>query len=489
MFNGYKIWKSDSQRCTELSLNRVPDGAMCGRCMKTCPWNLEGLMVEGPFRWMAMNVPQAAPWLAKLDDWAGHGTINPVKKWWWDLEEQDDGSYSTNFTAVNARELQTDLDLKYDDQTLVVYPAPLAPPPYPAPFPMDREAAIEAYQAMATAEAYKLKIADGTVADVAHKYMVDPDSPVMQVIVSETEEMAPGLMLYELTHPDGEPLPPWQAGAHIDVVVAPEFLRQYSLAGDPADRGKYVIGLLREDQGRGGSKLMQRIFNLGRLVFVSKPINHSPVASKKGKSWLLGGGIGITPMIAMTHELHAAGRDFALHYSVSPREFAGFWAQLADVLWSSKVTTHVSAEGTRADLAMLRYTEDDHVYTCGPDAYMAAVMAAAEANGFPAEARHLEYFAAPEQPECENHPFELGLIDGTALTVPEDLTAAEVLQEHDVKIEIKCSDGICGVCKCSLIADNVEHRDFVLSAAQRENAFISCQSRASEPGGRLKLDI
>ena len=77
-----------------------------------------------------MNVPQAAPWLAKLDDWVGHGKINPVKKWWWDLEEQDDGGYSADGTVVNERELQTDLDLQYEDQTLVVYPAPLAPPPY-----------------------------------------------------------------------------------------------------------------------------------------------------------------------------------------------------------------------------------------------------------------------------------------------------------------------------------------------------------------------
>lgn len=489
MFNGYEIWKSDSQRCTNYRLT-VPGGAMCGRCMKTCPWNLEGLMVEGPFRWMAMNVPQAAPWLAKLDDWVGHGKINPIKKWWWDLEEQDDGGYSADGTVVNERELQTDLDLKYEDQTLAVYPAPLAPPPYPAPFPMDREAAIEAYQAMVTAQAYKLKLADGSVDDVAHRYQVDPDSPVLQVIVSKAEEMAPGLMLYELTEPDGAPLPQWQAGGHIDVVVAPEFLRQYSLAGDPNDRSKYVIGVLREDEGRGGSKLMHRIFSPGRRVFISKPINHFPLADDIGKSWLMGGGIGVTPMIAMAHELHAAGRDFALHYSVSTREFAGFWQQLAEVPWADKVTAHVSAEGTRADLStLLQYQPGDHVYTCGPDTYMAAVIEAAESNGFPPQARHLEYFAAPEQPDYENHPFELEMKDGTVLHVTADRSAAEILQDHGVKIDIKCSDGICGVCKCGVIEGDVEHRDFVLSAAQRETAFISCQSRATDPGGRLKLDL
>ena len=96
------------------------------------------------------------------------------------LEEQDGGGYSADGTVVNERELQTDLDLKYEDQTLAVYPAP-TPPPYPVPFPMDREAATEAYQAMVTAEAYKLKPADGSIEDIAHRYQVDPDSPVLQV--------------------------------------------------------------------------------------------------------------------------------------------------------------------------------------------------------------------------------------------------------------------------------------------------------------------
>ena len=103
---------------------------------------------------MAMNVPQAAPWLARMDDWVGHGRINPVKKWWWDLEEQDDGSYSTD-VSVNQREIQTDLDLKYEDQTLAVYPAPLISNPTLA---LHHGSAIEAYQAMVTAEAYKLHL-------------------------------------------------------------------------------------------------------------------------------------------------------------------------------------------------------------------------------------------------------------------------------------------------------------------------------------------
>lgn len=69
-------------------------------------------------------------------------------------------------------------------------------------------------------------------------------------------------------------LPVWTAGSHIDVVVAPGFIRQYSLTGNPADRTKYQIGVLREEDGKGGSVLMHRIFTLGRKIFISNPINH-----------------------------------------------------------------------------------------------------------------------------------------------------------------------------------------------------------------------
>ncbi len=489
MFNGYEIWKSDSQKCATYRIGTL-GGAMCGRCMKTCPWNLEGLFAEKPFRWAAMNLPAAAPLLAKLDDAVGNGGLNPVKKWWWDLEVQEDGGYAPTRHPVNARDLQKDLDLRYEDQTLAVYPAPLAPHPYPYPFPMDREAGIEAYQAMITAEAYKDRLAKGDSSHL-HRYTNDAESPVIQVVVTKVEAMTPDVTKYEFRRPDGNDLPEWTAGAHLDIVVAPEFLRQYSMSGDPADRSKYQIGVLREDAGRGGSKLMHRIFSEGRRIFVSKPINHFPLVEDATKSFLMGGGIGITPMIAMAHRLHALGADFQLHYSTRSRQGAGFLQDLASMPWADKVHLHVSDEGTRADLDAIlgRYAPGVHVYTCGPDAYMTSVLQAAERAGFPDEARHLEYFSVPETPDYVNHPFTLRLKDGRELHVPADKSATDVLAAHGVAVDVKCADGICGVCKCGLVSGEVEHRDFVLSKAQRETAIILCQSRAAAADGVVEIDL
>lgn len=488
MFNGYEIWKSDSQKCATYRIS-TPGGAMCGRCMKTCPWNLEGVFKEKPFRWAAMNVPSLAPALAKLDDAVGNGGLNPVKKWWWDLEIDDDGAYRQTEHPVNERDLQKDLDLKYEDQTLAVYPAQLAPHPYPYPFPMDREAGIAAYQAMITAEEYTALLERDETGHL-HVYTAEGDSPVIQVIVSKVETMADGVTKYEFRSVDGSDLPEWQAGAHLDVVVAPEFLRQYSMSGDPADRSKYQIGVLREDEGRGGSKLLHRIFEEGRRVFISRPINHFPL-EKDGFSVLMGGGIGITPLIAMAYELHSNGRDFALHYSGRTRGKMGYLDDLRHVPWADKVHIHISDEGTRADVPTLlkTYQQQAHIYTCGPDPYISSVRTAAEAAGFADEAIHQEYFSVPEQPDFVNHPFKVKLSDGRIFDIPADKSATDVLIAHGVKVDVKCSDGICGVCKCGLVGGEVEHRDFVLSKKQRESSVILCQSRASEKYGVIEVDL
>lgn len=491
MFNGYEIWKSDSQKCTTYRVT-TPGGAMCGRCMKTCPWNLEGLFKEKPFRWAAMNMPGSAPLLAKLDDYVENGGLNPVKKWWWDLEIAEDGGYRPTTRPTNKRSLQKDLDLRYEDQTLAVYPAPLAPHPYPYPFPMDREAGIEAYQAMITAEEYQRRAEDGTLEPFLHRYTADGDSPVVQVVISRVEEMAEGVTKYEFRPVDGGDLPEWSAGAHLDIVVAPDFLRQYSMSGNPADRDHYQIAVLREEEGRGGSKLLHRIFNEGRRVFVSKPINHFPLVPEATQSLLMGGGIGITPMIAMAHELHVQGKPFELHYSGRSRATMGFMDEIGAYPWADKVRLHISDEGTRLDLDAVLADQPAgvHVYTCGADRYMTAVMEAAESAGIPEDTRHLEYFNVPEQPDYENFDFTLKLAkSGKELLVPANKTATDVLLENGIQIDLKCSDGICGVCKCGLISGDVEHRDFVLSKAQREGSVILCQSRAAERDGVIEVDL
>ena len=197
-------------------------------------------------------------------------------------------------------------------------------------------------------------------------------------------------------------------------------------------------------------------------------------------------------MIAMAHELNERGAEFELHYCCSSRKTAGFLDTLATAPWSQHVHFHFSDEGTRADLdaALGNYRNGHHVYTCGPDRFMEGVIDAATRVGFPDDARHLEYFTAPEAPEYENYAFTIKLVkSGKEFQIPADRTTTDVLLENGVHVDMKCADGICGVCKCGLVSGNVEHRDFVLSNKQRENNIILCQSRAADPDGVIEIDL
>ena len=494
MFNGYETWKSDSQKCTTYRIT-TKGGAMCGRCMKTCPWNLEGLFAEAPFRWAASNMPQAAKLLAGLDDKAGRGGLNDLKKWWWDIELAEDGAYRPTSHPVNRRGLSRDLKLRHEDQTMAVYPAPLAPHPFPYPYPMDREAGIKAFEALMSAGEYRRRIAAGETGHL-HRYVnadiPADESPVIQAVVSKVEHLSDRIAKYEFSTLDGSLLPVWSAGAHIDVLVAPGMMRQYSMSGDPADRSRYQVAVLREDEGRGGSLLMHRIFSEGRRVFISRPINHFELRDTPGRSYLMGGGIGITPMVAFAHSLDRDGHDFAFHYSVSRPEDLAFTSDIKGFAWGDRANTHVSSAGTRADMTAIfaGASSHDHVYVCGPDAYMDAVLSAAAAAGIPEDHLHREYFSVPDQPDYENHAFELLLAkSGKRISVGADETASDALIANGYPVDVKCSDGLCGVCQCGVVAGDVEHRDFVLSAKQRQSQIILCQSRAADKDGVLELDL
>jgi ferredoxin len=183
-----------------------------------------------------------------------------------------------------------------------------------------------------------------------------------------------------------------------------------------------------------------------------------------------GGGIGVTPMIAFAHHLHALGRDFEFHYSASRKGEAGYLDDLPKMPWADKIQYHFSDQGARADLdaVLANYQMGWHVYTCGPDRFMNGVMDAAERQGFPEDARHLEYFSVPDQPDYVNHDFTVKLAkSGKQLTVPADKDLSDVLIENGIHVDVKCADGICGVCKCGLVDGDVEHLDCVCTKTNK----------------------
>ena len=304
---------------------------------------------------------------------------------------------------------------------------------------------------------------------------------------------ADGISSFEFRRANGAELPPFSAGAHIDVHVRPGCVRQYSLCNDPAERHRYVVAVLREEGGRGGSRAMHDELRVGQSVTIGVPRNFFPLAAGARRHLLLAGGIGVTPMMAMAAELAARGEDFFLHYCTRSPERTAFRDRLAALAAEGRARLHHD-DGDPArglDLAALlrEHPPGTHLYYCGPAGFMRAVAAACA--HWPAEAVHCEYFSAPEAgavPAAANEPFRIRLArTGVELDVPADRTIVDVLREHDVFIETSCQEGYCGTCLTRYLSGEPEHRDTVLDDDDRREFMMVCCSRARTP--LIELDL
>ena len=141
MFNGYEMWKPDVEKCVRYRVTN-PKGSACGRCMKMCPYNSEGLLVHRLFLWAAIKLPFTRQWIAILDDKVGNGRRNPAKRWWYDLEIVDDVAVAPPL-GTNERDLDLDRVVDPAKQKLAIYPADTMPPPDSTePVPVDRKAGM-----------------------------------------------------------------------------------------------------------------------------------------------------------------------------------------------------------------------------------------------------------------------------------------------------------------------------------------------------------
>lgn len=302
-----------------------------------------------------------------------------------------------------------------------------------------------------------------------------------------------GILRYVLVDPDGAELPPYEAGAHIDVHLGDGRVRQYSLCGDPADTARYEVAVLKDTEGRGGSKRMHEKVRAGDFLPISAPRNHFPLADDAEHHVLLAGGIGVTPMIAMLHELERRGASYELHYCTRGQEVTAFRKTLAARQESG--TVHIYYDGgdpsQGLDIACLLSAPapGTHVYYCGPSGFMEAVKAATAE--WPKEAVHFEYFSAPVESradEAPNEAFQIKLSGtGEVFDVPADQSIVSVLRDNGYPVDTSCEDGYCGTCLTRVVEGDPEHRDVVLDDADRKQFMLICCSRSRSP--MLVLDL
>lgn len=295
-----------------------------------------------------------------------------------------------------------------------------------------------------------------------------PRSRALRLLVAAHETVADGVVQLRLT---GEDLPRWEPGAHLDLVLPSGLVRQYSLCGDPEDTSSYTVATRLVEDGRGGSREVHEQVTEGMELEVRGPRNRFPLVEAPAYVFVAGG-IGITPVLPMLRAL-PEGAEWRLLYCGRSRESMPY---LEDVekFGPERVTVVTGAP----DLDALRVPEGAVVYCCGPKGLMDAV-----AERF--ERVQLERFAPRTSGGAA---FEVELRrSGRTLTVPADSTVLAAVRAELPDTLYSCEQGFCGTCQQRVLEGEVEHRDELLTDAERDDSMLICVSRARSD--RLVLDM
>jgi tetrachlorobenzoquinone reductase len=296
--------------------------------------------------------------------------------------------------------------------------------------------------------------------------------------------------LLELRAPDDRALPAFAPGAHVDLHLDGGLVRSYSLIGYPADASRYLLGVQRDPQSRGGSQYLCEGARVGDLIEVSRPINHFPLTEDAAGSVFIAGGIGITPILPMLDRLADLGRGFVLHYGGRDRRTQPFQSRIA-ARHADKARVAFSREpgGGRLDVAGIvdAAPPDAELYCCGPRGMLEA-FAAATAGRDPARI-HVEHFSAAKPAALEGGFAVVLARTGRTVAVPPGKTILDALNEAGIEPACSCIEGVCGTCETRVLDGVPDHRDAILTPEERtaSRTMMICVSGAKTD--RLVLDL
>jgi tetrachlorobenzoquinone reductase len=288
---------------------------------------------------------------------------------------------------------------------------------------------------------------------------------------------AADINLFQFRMPDGSDLPSFTAGAHVDVHLSNGVIRQYSIASAQSDRMRYLLGVKREAQGRGGSRFLHDAVRVGNVLRLSTPRNNFALNEAASSTVLIAGGIGITPILCMIERLQALGRDFRLHYAVRRRAEA-LLGQLGEAGAWLHLHVDEEANGTLLDVdgIIASAPAEAELYCCGPAPMLAAFEAACVRRD--PQRVHLERFSAPDSVAATDGAYTVELARSKrAIAVRPGQTLLQALQAAGLKVKVSCEQGICGTCETRVLAGIPDHRDMILSNEERaanETMMVCC---------------
>lgn len=297
-------------------------------------------------------------------------------------------------------------------------------------------------------------------------------------IIAAKTMITPGVCRFELRDPDGRAMPPFSVGSHITVRTPNGMARSYSLTDSPRSRGHYAISVARQEDGRGGSRSLVDDTRVGDKIQISDPRNAFPL--KEADDYLLiAGGIGITAIRAIWHELQATGhKRLRLIYLSRHAAETAYIEEFQASDPSPEAVLQLSRDLGRLDLwPYLSEPGDTHIYCCGSDALMREVKALT--FHWNPSALHFEEFKGVSPALMGDTRFRV-VWAPTAQKIEVDARTSllDALRANGITVESSCNSGTCGACRIALLSGDAEHRDLVLRPKDRANFIMPCVSRA-----------
>ncbi|ARD70019.1 VanB family Oxidoreductase/oxygenase BbdH (plasmid) [Aminobacter sp. MSH1] len=316
---------------------------------------------------------------------------------------------------------------------------------------------------------------------------------LMNVRVEEIADEAEDIRSFTLVSVEGGQLPPAEPGSHINVHIPGGPVRQYSICGHAADTSRYVIAVKKEPNSRGGSVGMHNNVRVGDVIRIDGPRNNFKLVDGDGEALLVAGGIGITPILSMARYLSSVGRPFRLQYFTRSVACTAFHDELTGEEFNERVHFQYALQPDAVKAYLRRLLvgppHNAHLYVCGPKPFMDTVLDIAGAH-WPPDHVHVEYFSADPKATSEDGSFEVELArSGKTIMVSEGQTIVEALESHGISVELSCEQGVCGTCLTGVLEGVPDHRDAVLTDAERaaNDRMTVCVSRALSD--KLVLDI
>ncbi len=334
-------------------------------------------------------------------------------------------------------------------------------------------------------------------------------------VVSETATVS---SIY-LTALDGTPLPATQAGQYLTLRVTgagqPAPVRSYSLSSAP-DSAVYRISVKHEPHGTVSSYLNRKL-QPGAILDAAAPRGEFVLDAGPDPVLLISAGIGLTPVLAMLHELAAAHstRDvWWIHGARGPREhpLAAEAHALIDGLQHAHEHVFYSAatppERHRAHAMAGRLTKDKlaglgvpasaTAYVCGPASFMAAMQQALSAVSIDPARIHTEPFGAlpainpgltgqtqrpPHQPPGPAGTGPLVTFARSGISAPFAVSRRSVLEladACDIPTRWGCRSGVCRTCTTPLLSGDVTYSPAPLEPPADEQVLICCAQPATD---------